>query len=97
MGDIGFVHMARIDIDTIQMGTRDRALNVERLREIRPSGLRADRGCGSSDGAVDGSQTFTAVTYKPENTPWQARRLTGRGFMMMPGGACHLPRVPYIR
>jgi len=82
--------MARID--TVQMETRDRALNVERLREIRDG-----RGCGSLAGVVDGLQTFTAVTYKPENTPRQARRLTGRNlarFMMMPGGACHLSQVP---
>jgi len=42
------------------------------------------------DGMVDGSQGFTAVTYKTGSTPWRARGLRGRDvvrFMMVGGEA----------
>lgn len=80
--------------DTVKMGKGDRALS-----DCAILGPRARREYGSLGGTADGSETFTAVTYKPEDTPPQARRLRGRDlarFMMMARDAWPSSEQPYI-
>ena len=71
------------------MGTRGRALSDWEIL-----GLRAGHEYGSLNGTVGGSQTFTA-SYIQTGKRATAGRLRGRDiarFMMMAGGACHLPK-----